>query len=140
VTSTVNSLRDRCARPILLTLGFVAALAWLYVIRGSGMDAGMSDMDMAGEAMAAMHPVWTVGHAALVFGVWVVMMTAMMLPSAAPAAVHTVRVDSRPNAAVPAALLFAGGYLAVWVGFSAVAVLAQWALDTSHLLSGALVL
>jgi predicted metal-binding membrane protein len=68
-----------------------------------------------------MCPAWTVGYTALGFGMWVVMMTAMMLPSAAPAAVHAARVGGGPNAAVPAALLFAGGYLAVWVGFSAVA-------------------
>ena len=134
----MNSLRDRRARPILLTFGFVAALAWVYVVRGAGMDAGMPEMDMAGGAMTAMRPTWTVGYAALVFGMWVVMMAAMMLPSAAPAAVHAAPVGGRPNAAVPAALLFAGGYLVVWVGFSAVAALAQWALDVSHLLSRAL--
>jgi predicted metal-binding membrane protein len=133
----MNSLRDRRARPILLTFGFVAALAWVYVARGAGMDAGMSEMDMAGGAMTAMRPAWTVGYAALVFGMWVTMMAAMMLPSAGPAAVHAAGV-ARPGAAVPGGLLFAGGYLAVWVGFSAVAVLAQWALDASHLLSRAL--
>ena len=134
----MTSLRDRRARPILLTFGFVAALAWVYVVRGAGMDAGMSDKDMAGGAMTAMRPAWSAGYAALVFGMWVAMMAAMMLPGAVPAAVHAARVDARPNAIVPASLLFAAAYLAVWVGFSAAAMLAQWALDASHLLSQAL--
>ena len=91
----MNTLRDRRARPILLTFGFVAALAWVYVVRGAGMDTGMSEMDMAGGAMMAIRPGWTVGYAALVFAMWVVMMAAMMLPSAAPAAVHAAPVGGR---------------------------------------------
>jgi predicted metal-binding membrane protein len=134
----MHSLRDRRARPILLTFGFVVVLAWIYVVRGAGMDTGMSEMDMASGAMTAVRPAWTVGCAALVFGMWIVMMTAMMLPSAAPAAVLAARAGSQPNTVVPAAVVFAGGYLAVWAGFSAVAVLAQWALDASRLLTRAL--
>ncbi|HEV3477828.1 MAG TPA: DUF2182 domain-containing protein, partial [Gaiellaceae bacterium] len=43
-------------------------------------------------------------------GIWVTMMAAMMLPTAAPAAVGVAR-RGLPT------LLFAGGYLAVWTGF-----------------------
>jgi predicted metal-binding membrane protein len=55
---------------------------------------------------------------------WVVMMVAMMLPSATPAILGGVK-------AIP----FAAGYLAVWTGFSAVATLAQYALDNRDLIS-----
>lgn len=41
----MKSLRDRRAPPIRLTFGFVAAVAWVCVVRGAGMDARMSEMD-----------------------------------------------------------------------------------------------
>ncbi len=50
-------------------------------------------------------------------GIWVTMMAAMMLPSAAPAA----QLVARAARGLPATVLFAAGYLAVWTAFGLVA-------------------
>jgi len=104
-----------------------AALAWGWLLAGAGV--GMEGMDMGGGNIMLMRPEWTPGYGALVLAMWVVMMAAMMLPSAGPAIL---------GAASPAA--FASGYLAVWTGFSLAATLAQFALDRSDLLTDAMAL
>ncbi|MBM3596841.1 MAG: DUF2182 domain-containing protein [Alphaproteobacteria bacterium] len=76
--------------------------------------------------------------AAPAFGMWAAMMAAMMLPSALPA----LRVFARAaTAAAPgpiaATAAIAGGYLAVWLGFSAVAAVAQSTLEAATWLSPA---
>ena len=80
---------------------------------------------------------WSAADAFFTFTMWAVMMVGMMSPSAAPvlllfAATHARRVEHRVRATVP---MFGLGYIAVWVGFSAVATLAQWALHNAALLS-----
>jgi predicted metal-binding membrane protein len=77
------------------------------------------------------HGVGTMGLAPLPFlGLWVVMMAAMMLPSAAPVAVLWARLLSGASAGlgrIPRMSLFLGGYLLAWAGFGAAvfAVLAE---------------
>jgi predicted metal-binding membrane protein len=75
-----------------------AAVAWAVTFeRMRGMDGGPGT-DLGGLG-------WYVG-------IWVTMMAAMMLPSAAPAAVRGARFARR----MPT-VLFAGGYLLVWTAF-----------------------
>jgi predicted metal-binding membrane protein len=66
------------------------------------------------------------------------MMTAMMLPSAAPMILLVAGVNrrrrERASPAVPTAV-FVTGYLVVWTSFSAIAALAQWGLHEAALLS-----
>src|SRR3546814_4664548 len=89
----------------------------------------MADMggmpDMAGMAMA---PGWTPATAVLTLAMWVVMMTGMMLPSAAPMILTFAALHRREAAAERwvTTLLFVAGYLAVWAGFSLAATLLQW--------------
>jgi predicted metal-binding membrane protein len=84
-------------RTAVLLLG-AAAAAWAVTIeRMRGMDEG---------------PGTHLGGLGWYLGIWVTMMAAMMLPSAAPAAVHVARLARR----LPT-VLFAVGYLAVWTGF-----------------------
>jgi predicted metal-binding membrane protein len=69
---------------------------------------------------------------------WVAMMAAMMLPSAAPTVLLVAALAwERPASSnLPAAaILFASGYLRVWCGFSFAATLLQWGLDEFGLLS-----
>jgi len=71
------------------------------------------------------------------FGMWSVMMMGMMLPSASPM-VLTFAGVSRQRAAERPLLhtaLFVGGYLLVWIGYSAGAALLQGALRTAALLT-----
>lgn len=96
----------------LLIVGIVAlaTLAWAWLV--------------SGDAMSMAADFW------LVLAMWLVMMVAMMLPSAAPAILLYDRVRSdrgEPDDIAPS-WLFMLGYLGAWFGFSAAAALAQLAL------------
>jgi predicted metal-binding membrane protein len=122
---------------ILFGLFAVTAVAWIYLLAGAGVE--MEQMDMGGGNIMLMPPTWGFGYAALVFAMWVVMMVAMMLPSAVPAILQAVSFDHGRRAegmgGIPAVLFFTAGYLMVWAGFSVAATFLQWALDTRDLLS-----
>ena len=114
----------------------VAASAWTYLLLGAGIEMQM--MDMGGGQIMAMSPEWTLGYGALIFVMWVAMMVAMMLPSAAPAILLAAALDRRRStaSAPQQGMLFASGYLLVWSAFSLLATLLQWGLDEAGLLSG----
>jgi len=80
---------------------------------------------------------WTATDTILTFAMWGVMMVGMMSPSATPMLlIFGASRGRRVNVgAAPLVLLFGIGYVIVWLGFSAVATLAQWALQTNALLS-----
>jgi len=106
----------------------------------AGDNAMSRVMDMA---MAAMQPMaWTAATAVVMFFMWWIMMIAMMLPSAAPMILLFAAVNRKQREAgspfVPAGI-FAFGYLAVWGFFSVLAVIAQWGLERSELLSSMMV-
>jgi predicted metal-binding membrane protein len=90
----------RSRTTIMLVAGAVGAWA-VTVYRMRGMDAG---------------PGTDLGGLGWYLGIWVTMMAAMMLPSAAPAARHVARFARR----LPT-LLFAAGYLAVWTSYGLLA-------------------
>ena len=75
---------------------------------------------MTGASAWMMTPVWDAPHLGLLWAMWAVMMTAMMLPSATP------MVLLAGGAGYP--YLLALGYVAVWALFSAGATALQWAL------------
>ena len=128
--------RDRAV--LVSAIAVLAGLAWAYTVR---LSAGMGSMSV--NAMAASVAVpstqsWTLNDVFFMFVMWTVMMVAMMLPSATPMVLLFARVmrkrerDGRPF--VPTGL-FVFGYLLVWVGFSAMATLANWGLHVAGLLS-----
>jgi predicted metal-binding membrane protein len=145
---------------VVAALVFVIVVSWLYVLAGAGTGMSafeMSSLSMAigvsggssmgmpmtgavGHAMAAMvTPAgWTWAYAFVMFGMWWVMMIAMMLPSAAPMILLFALVNRRSHAKggpyVPTAV-FAGAYLLVWGGFSVIAVGLQRGLERAELLS-----
>jgi len=91
----------------------------------------------------SMGAVWTLWSFAAAFGMWTVMMAAMMLPSFAP----TLRVVAasnreleRDDSAITSVVFVAIGYLAAWTGFSLLAAIAQLALRSAMALSPALAL
>lgn len=134
-------LLDRALRHdralVLSGLGVVVVLAWLYLWLGAGL--GMEEMDMGGGAIMLMAPEWSWSYAGIVFVMWVVMMMAMMLPSAAPTILLVSGVARRRSAgarhAPLAAALFGLGYVALWGAFGLAATALQWALDRVGLLS-----
>src|SRR3974377_1834839 len=115
----------------------VIAAAWMYMLFGGGTKMEM--IDMGGGQIMAMPTEWSPPYAMLIMAMWVVMMVAMMLPSAAPTVllVTTIAWDrlANPNLVPATAMLFASGYLLVWCGFSLAATLLQCALDEAGLLS-----
>jgi predicted metal-binding membrane protein len=129
-------LRDRTV--VVLALVLVIAVCWLWIALGAGMEMSAVEMTRMPRDMAMTPAVWTPDHAALMLAMWWVMMVAMMLPSAAPVLLVFARISRRERAAerpwVPTGI-FAAGYVAVWAGFSALAVVLHWALEAAGLLS-----
>jgi predicted metal-binding membrane protein len=68
---------------------------------------------------------------------WIIMMAAMMLPSAAPAILLVIALTKQRGEghAIRASGEFAFGYVAVWGAFSLLATGLQWGLDRAGLLS-----
>ena len=114
--SMVRTLRGSPG-PALAGLAVVAGVSWIYLASGAGLGSAMQGMDMSGGGMMPMAPAWTPRYAALMLGMWTVMMTAMMLPSAAPAVLRVAgQVGSGHDDAIGGpgqAAGFAAGYLAV---------------------------
>ena len=127
-------------------LVIIAALAWWYLLTGA--DTGMSPLAMSTwqfpppvrEAASAAR--WSPAYGLVMLAMWWVMMIAMMLPSAAPAILLYTRVfrhgQRREGSATAPAAAFTTGYLASWLGFSALATGLQLALEQSALLDGAM--
>lgn len=133
--------RERAIAAASLLL--LAALAWVYLwYDAQGMSAGPKG-SLSGLLMAeSADKPWSPLSIALAFLMWSVMMVGMMLPSAAPAIVlygALARKHRQKGSALPAVWIFAAGYLAVWVGFSAVAVMLEAALQAEGLLTPMLV-
>jgi len=82
---------------------------------------------------------WTPAHALVVVVMWVAMMAAMMLPSAAPMVLfHAAITRQRSKGNAPAGVssgAFVLGYLAVWSAFSVAATALQYSLERLALLS-----
>jgi predicted metal-binding membrane protein len=128
------SRRDRMA--IVLALGCVTALAWLWLaIQAQYMMAMAGDMT---DMVMPLTETWTVSYVSLTFAMWWVMMLGMMLPSAAPMILTFETLNrnkrARGQTFVPTTI-FLLGYLIAWGGFSVVATAAQWALDQYVLLT-----
>src|SRR5439155_23975659 len=86
----------------------VAGVAWAFMVQHSRSMVGMDGMDMGlgpRESFAA---------------TWVVMMAAMMLPSAIPLVLEFARTAERRNGWQVATGVLAGTYLGVWLIFGVV--------------------
>ncbi|HET8699041.1 MAG TPA: DUF2182 domain-containing protein, partial [Gammaproteobacteria bacterium] len=116
------------------SLAFAVLLCWAWIVP---MALDMYGT-MSGPSAWMMSPARGVGHHAMLFAMWAVMMCGMMLPSAAPAILiyaAVVRRSGDGHDAAPRAYLFAAGYLAVWTLFSAAATAVQGVLTALTLVS-----
>jgi predicted metal-binding membrane protein len=132
--------RDRAV--VVIALIAIIALSWLWIAIGAGMEMSAIEMTRMPRDMMMTPAVWTTAYAAMMFAMWWVMMVAMMLPSAAPILLIFARISRRERVASRPWVstgTFAAGYLAVWGAFSALAVLLQWGLERSGLLSSMMV-
>lgn len=118
---------------VACSLAIIIFLSWAYLLGGAGTMQEMGDMLMPMSTWP-----WTIEHGLLMFVMWLVMMAAMMLPSAAPVILFYTTIARRGKTADPAPyapLLFMLGYLVIWGMFSVGAVLAQFFLEWRALLS-----
>ena len=128
--------RDRMI--VLTGLAGITALAWAY-IGYLAWDMGHMDMSMD---MAMPHmQTWGAMDLVLLCVMWAVMMVAMMVPSAAPMLLMFTTINRRRRTQQPyvPTTIFLAGYLLVWTGFSVLAMLAQWGLHSTALLSSMMV-
>lgn len=129
-----------------LGLATITGLAWLYVLLGAG--TGMSTIAMTTWQFPPPHPAtmpagdWNAAYWLVMLLMWWVMMVAMMVPSAAPMILLYARVvrHGQARGQIPGTLaptaFFAAGYLACWLGFSALATALQFALERFGLVHG----
>ncbi len=118
---------------VLTALALTAAASWAFV-------AWMT-LDMSHPFVMLMMPIdtsWSWATIGAVFLMWAVMMTAMMLPSAAPMILMFDAIERRnasPDQKRFRSLHFAAAYVVVWIGFSVAATVLQWGLQYYALLT-----
>ena len=101
---------------VLLLIGLPLVCWWWIVVMARDMYGPMT-----GASAWMMTPRWDTPHLVLLWAMWAVMMTAMMLPSATPMILLA-------GAQVRHTYLIALGYLVVWALFSVGATALQWGL------------
>ena len=123
-------MRDRVL--IIAALAALGAICWWYTWRQADAMGGMAEI-----AMPVRFAPWNAADFALNLLIWWVMMTAMMLPAAAPMILMFATINRgrrrRGDRHVPTAL-FALGYLLVWGLFGAAATAAEWGLEQAALI------
>ena len=137
---TLDTLLRRDRAIVGAALLVTALAAWLYLFRLSATMPGMEMADMPGMVMPRYHA-WGVVDVVLLFVMWAVMMSAMMVPAAAPMVLTFAMVQRKrqeqARAAVPT-VVFLLGYAVVWTGYAAAAALAEWRLHEAGFLSSAM--
>ncbi len=131
ISAPLRSLLSRDSLIVAAALAAAAVLAWVWLLRSPMAGGG----DMGSMSMGP--PPLTAAYLVPAFAMWAIMMVAMMVPSAAPMILLHARIDKAPTRAARTrnSLLFALSYLLVWVGFSAIAALAQALLVRAALVS-----
>jgi predicted metal-binding membrane protein len=116
-------------------LAGIILLAWGYLVTlASALQKTSIGRDISMPSMQA----WGVMDTSLNFMMWVVMMVAMMTPSALPVIFmyQTIsRTQHKENDHLSSTWLFLLGYLVTWTGFSTAATLGQWGLHRAALLT-----
>lgn len=118
---------------ILTAIGIVLVASWALV---AWMTLSMSHPLV--QLTMPVDAAWSGSTAVAVFVMWACMMFAMMLPSAAPMILafdSLDRRDAEQGRATSRSLVFAGAYLLVWMGYSALAAGAQWGLQAGAMLT-----
>ena len=150
-TGNLERLPTRDSASVIASLILITLLAWIYlivlVLDMAGGDMSLMGMDMGaaqgrmGETATAMimepQP-WIWITFVLMLVMWWVMMIGMMVPSAAPMILVFARLQRQKLSHESPRLriaLFTLGYVLTWLGFSAAATTAQWALAELALLS-----
>jgi predicted metal-binding membrane protein len=145
MTTEQNTLLPRQRNLILGGLLLLAAIAWVVLISQANTSAGMAMGDSG----------LTMGMAAPLFlAIWIVMMVAMMFPTAAPMILTFAAISAgkrqRGQPFVPT-WIFVGAYLLIWALFGVVAyalalvaeqlaAASPWIMDHAAQLGGAVLI
>ena len=128
--SPIEAVLKRDRLVVIAGIVAVAVVAWAYMVylvqSNNGMDTGM--------AMAQLNS-WNAADFGLMFLMWSVMMTGMMVPSAAPMILLFTTVNRRcreQQGPYVSTGIFLSGYVLVWGGLATVG---NWALHVNSLLS-----
>lgn len=124
-------VRDRFV--VMAGVALLLALSWAYTL--------WIAWELYGGHHGAFGPhggVWGPTQLAYVLVMWLVMMTAMMIPSVSPTIVmfsEVARKHKDGDAALAGTWIFVSGYLIAWALFSVVATGAQWGLKVAALMT-----
>ena len=102
--------------PVIALVILLPLVCWAWIVVMARDMYG----PMTGASAWMMTPAWDAPHLLLLWAMWAVMMTAMMLPSAAPM-ILLAGDGARPY-------FLALGYVTVWAAFSVAATALQWLL------------
>jgi predicted metal-binding membrane protein len=130
------SRRDRLA--VLIGLGGITLLSWIYLVNAAKQMAAISGMSMPDMPEMVVLRSWTATDFLLMFSMWAIMMIGMMVPSAAPMTLiyaAMARKAAAQDSPLPPTAVFVAGYVSMWTLFSVFATLLQWGLERAALLS-----
>ena len=134
--TTLEAMLRRDRGIVLVGLAVITLLAWAYsVYLAQDMKTGMA---MSSNMVMPVVQSWGPVDFALMFVMWAVMMTAMMVPTAAPMILVYASLNRRrhdPQPLFTSTVVFLLGYLMIWGGFAALSTVAQWGLHIGTLLS-----
>jgi len=130
--STQSSLQTVLRRDHIFLIGGLAILTLLAWVVMANMAIEMNEAPATPRLQ-----IWSVAEVLAAFGMWSVMMMGMMLPSASPMLLTFSGISRRsnPDGSLLRTSLFVGGYLLVWMGYSAGAALLQSGFQAAALLS-----
>jgi predicted metal-binding membrane protein len=111
------------AWPIIAFLILLPLVCWAWIVVMARDMYG----PMTGASAWMMTPVWDAPHLLLLWAMWAVMMTGMMLPSAGPIILLASRAG-HPH-------MLAAGYIFVWASFSIAATALQFLLTKLTILT-----
>ncbi len=114
--------------------GLIAAslLAWVYTVK---LARELPHLPAAHIGAARTLP-WNPGDLGLLFLMWTVMMTAMMVPTAAPMVLAFAKIKRKQGpdlAPMWPVVAFVLGYVVVWTVFSGLATIVEWRLHVATL-------
>ena len=135
--------RKGSERPVVIVwVTVLVALCWAYLLfRAAHLRVPDAVADLAPLGEAPPTPPYRPDELGLLFGMWVAMMWAIMLPATTPTVVTFARVSRLYHAVrrpYLATALFMMGYLLAWALFSLPATLVQWALHDAGALDNAM--
>jgi predicted metal-binding membrane protein len=119
---------------LLAVVAVISAACWAWIVPMARDMYG----SMTGASAWMMRTEWQAPHLTLLWAMWMVMMTAMMLPSASPALMLYAAVERKGADEAHReghVYIFALGYLVVWAVFSAAATALQREMSAMLVLS-----